>query len=169
MRLYEPRSDQKLGFCPRPYVNTTQVSKVGGRGCVGRERWSYYRVSQRQVVATTVVALLVASSTSISSNFGLDVAPLDGPGGRSSDGCHHCPAATSCTQQDTCKSMSQQTSVDKLHTAARLLQECKPASSSGSGEAAKATLCAAEIASNSAAEQVLVLVVTSTSFTFAHP
>ena len=27
----------------------------------------------------------------ISSNFGLDVAPLDGPGGRGSDGCHHCP------------------------------------------------------------------------------
>ena len=58
--------------------------------CVRQERWSYYRVSQRRIATVAPWK----HSAPISSNFGLDVAPLARPGGRRSDGCRHCLPAT---------------------------------------------------------------------------
>ena len=58
--------------------------------CVRQERWSYYRVSQRRIATVAPWK----HSAPISSNFGLDVAPLARPGGRRSDGCRHCLPST---------------------------------------------------------------------------
>ena len=109
---YEPPVGAEAGLLLGAiYVNTTQLpGKVGVRRAGAMELLSSFPAASCLSSGSSTGSTLCP----ISSNFGLDVAPLDGPGGRGSDGCHHCPllAGPSCTRgkhlQDSVSSRGEQ-------------------------------------------------------------